>query len=148
MCRFSLEGCGTRQHALQVCSEWTKITDQTEFRPDEEQNEHKLTCGVKKACLNKVLKHLQGKLDAALVQANIISSGIGEWRFVASLSLLALYFMFRFLDVVSKNAGKLEALNYVRKRHGFLEADTVACGDSGNDILMLSGKHGLFPCLA
>jgi hypothetical protein len=37
-------------------------------------------------------------------------------------------------------AGKLEALEYVRQRHGgFPLASTVACGDSGNDILMLSG---------
>lgn len=38
-------------------------------------------------------------------------------------------------------AGKLEALEYVRKEHGFSHASTVACGDSGNDILMLSGRN-------
>lgn len=47
----------------------------------------------------------------------------------------------RFLDIVSKNAGKLEALNYVREQHGFDVKSTVACGDSGNDILMLSGEN-------
>ncbi len=40
-----------------------------------------------------------------------------------------------------KQAGKLEALEYVRKRYGFPVETTVACGDSGNDILMLSGKN-------
>jgi phosphoserine phosphatase len=29
----------------------------------------------------------------------------------------------------------------VRKQHGFSVAATVACGDSGNDILMLSGQN-------
>ena len=38
-------------------------------------------------------------------------------------------------------AGKLQALEYVRQEHGFAHAATVACGDSGNDILMLSGKN-------
>jgi hydroxymethylpyrimidine pyrophosphatase-like HAD family hydrolase len=47
----------------------------------------------------------------------------------------------RFLDVVPKGAGKLEALEYVRRSHGFPLEATVACGDSGNDILMLSGKN-------
>jgi len=47
----------------------------------------------------------------------------------------------RFLDLVPIKAGKLEALDYVRKTHSFSHAATVACGDSGNDILMLSGKN-------
>ena len=45
----------------------------------------------------------------------------------------------RFLDIVPINAGKLEALEYVRQRHNFPVGSTVACGDSGNDILMLAG---------
>ena len=46
----------------------------------------------------------------------------------------------RFLDIVPINAGKLEALDYVRQRHGFPVGSAVACGDSGNDILMLAGE--------
>ncbi len=38
-------------------------------------------------------------------------------------------------------AGKLQALEYVRKRYGFPVGSTVACGDSGNDILMLAGER-------
>lgn len=38
-------------------------------------------------------------------------------------------------------AGKLEALEYVRITHRFPLSATVACGDSGNDILMLSGRN-------
>lgn len=44
------------------------------------------------------------------------------------------------MDIVPKQAGKLEALNFVRESHGFATGNTIACGDSGNDILMLSGK--------
>lgn len=47
----------------------------------------------------------------------------------------------RFLDLVPIRAGKLQALEYVRKEHGFSHAATIACGDSGNDILMLSGLN-------
>lgn len=38
-------------------------------------------------------------------------------------------------------AGKLQALEYVRATHRFPIEATVACGDSGNDILMLSGRN-------
>jgi len=38
----------------------------------------------------------------------------------------------------SREAGKLE---FVRKKLGFEVERTVACGDSGNDELMLSGKN-------
>ncbi|EFJ45705.1 hypothetical protein VOLCADRAFT_93844 [Volvox carteri f. nagariensis] len=47
----------------------------------------------------------------------------------------------RYMDVVPIRAGKLEALNHVRRHFGFSTASTVACGDSGNDILMLSGEN-------
>lgn len=54
-------------------------------RPDDEQNEHKVTCGVKKANLQTVLDHLKKEFDGSNVQANIISSGIGDWRSIFSL---------------------------------------------------------------
>lgn len=41
---------------------------------------------------------------------------------------------------MSYQAGKLEALEHVRKSHGFSKDATIACGDSGNDILMLDGE--------
>lgn len=47
----------------------------------------------------------------------------------------------RYVDIVPLRAGKLQALEHVRKAHGFSLAATVACGDSGNDILMLSGRN-------
>ena len=45
----------------------------------------------------------------------------------------------RVLDLVPPRAGKRAALEYVRQRYGFPVERTVACGDSGNDVLMLSG---------
>ncbi|GBF87879.1 sucrose phosphatase [Raphidocelis subcapitata] len=100
--------------------------DSMHFRPPEEQNDHKVTCGVQVEALPRVLEVLQTRLAAAEVDANIITSGTGDWRF---------------LDLVPKGAGKLQALDYVRQTHGFPLSATVACGDSGNDILMLSGPN-------
>lgn len=96
------------------------------FRPPEEQNDHKVTCGVHIDALQQVVDHVSTRLAAAGVNANIIHSGTGDWRF---------------LDLVPRQAGKLEALEYVRKKHNFPLHNTIACGDSGNDILMLSGQN-------
>lgn len=49
------------------------------FRPPEEQNDHKVTCGVNTAVLQRVLDSIQQRLDGAGVQANIITSGTGGW---------------------------------------------------------------------
>jgi hypothetical protein len=47
------------------------------FRPPEEQNQHKITCGVNVSVLQTVLGSIQQRLDTAGVQANIITSGTG-----------------------------------------------------------------------
>ena len=48
---------------------------------------------------------------------------------------------YRYLDLVSLRAGKRESLEYVAEAQGFPLDRTVACGDSGNDILMLAGEN-------
>lgn len=45
------------------------------------------------------------------------------------------------MDILSPQAGKLAALEYMRRSWGFELANTVACGDSGNDIDMLGGRN-------
>lgn len=47
------------------------------FRPPDEQNDHKVTCGVNVSVLQQVLDQIQAALEAAGVQANIITSGTG-----------------------------------------------------------------------
>jgi len=95
------------------------------FRPADEQNEHKVTIGVKDEFVSKIEQRLRDDCAASGLDYKIITSGSGGWKFV---------------DCVSAGAGKLESLEYVRKQLGFEHLQTVACGDSGNDILMLSGK--------
>jgi hypothetical protein len=58
---------------------WLQVgKEQMHFRPPEEQNDHKITCGVNVAVLQRVLDSIQQRLDGAGVQANIITSGTGE----------------------------------------------------------------------
>uniref|UniRef100_A0A7S3RAP8 Sucrose phosphatase-like domain-containing protein n=1 Tax=Dunaliella tertiolecta TaxID=3047 RepID=A0A7S3RAP8_DUNTE len=100
--------------------------DNMHFRPKEELNQHKVTCGVKVEVLDSVLASLAASFAAAGIKANMITSGHGDWRF---------------LDIVPIRAGKLEALQYVQGQYGFPTQQVVACGDSGNDILMLQGEN-------
>ncbi|GIL67509.1 hypothetical protein Vafri_20868 [Volvox africanus] len=101
-------------------------SDNMHFRPKEELNDHKITCGVADPKAAAAVARVKGELAAAGVAANVITSGHGGWKY---------------MDVVPIRAGKLEALNHVRRHFGFSVASTVACGDSGNDILMLSGEN-------
>lgn len=54
----------------------------------------------------------------------IIVSGVGDYRYV---------------DCVAINAGKQEALEYIRTLYNIPLTHCVAAGDSGNDTLMLEG---------
>ena len=61
----------------------------------------------------------------------VIVSGMGDWRYV---------------DCVSAKGGKLEALEYVRTLFHVPKSHCVACGDSGNDILMFKGGAFCLEC--
>mmetsp|Transcript_33865 Transcript_33865/g.73291 ORF Transcript_33865/g.73291 Transcript_33865/m.73291 type:complete len:117 (+) Transcript_33865:3-353(+) len=58
------------------------------------------------------------------VKAKLVSSGSGEWRY---------------LDILSRGSGKKEALEFIRRALKFSHDNTVACGDSGNDLDMIQG---------
>ena len=94
------------------------------FRPANEQNEHKVTVGVKDEFVDTVQKIIHEACERDGIDVKIITSGSGGWKFI---------------DCVSSAAGKLESLEHVREQLGFGLLETVACGDSGNDILMLAG---------
>lgn len=106
--------------AIDACGD-----DNAHFRPADEQNRHKVTVGVKDELVNVVEDTIRSACESNGLEYKIIISGSGGWKFV---------------DCVSAGAGKLESLEYVRKQLGFELLETVACGDSGNDILMLSGQ--------
>ena len=69
---------------------------------------------------------LQSRSKSAGVACQLIVSGAGEWRYV---------------DMVSAQGGKLNALEYVRSLFGIPTERCIAAGDSGNDSLMLGGRN-------
>ena len=101
-------------------------TENAHFRPAGEMNAHKLTLGVRDAAVEEFISQVSAATAAKGLRAKLIASGTGGWRYV---------------DVVSCGAGKLESLEYVRKSLGFTLGATVAAGDSGNDVAMLSGRN-------
>ena len=101
-------------------------TENAHFRPAGEMNAHKLTLGVREEAVEEFISQVSAATAAAGLRAKLIASGTGGWRYV---------------DVVSCGAGKLESLEYVRKSLGFTLGATVAAGDSGNDVAMLSGRN-------
>lgn len=96
------------------------------FRPDDEQNGFKVVFGVRSERVAEMIDELGRGVESAGCRAKFIYSGHGDWNY---------------LDVVCEGAGKLEATIYVRSKLGFKPPQTVCCGDSGNDILMLSGEE-------
>jgi hydroxymethylpyrimidine pyrophosphatase-like HAD family hydrolase len=133
------------------------------LRPEEEFTEHKITLGVRDEHVESVMFEIErfceafsegssetphgsemsvgGSNAVGATTANetkrltkkkkrvipkLVASGTGGWQYV---------------DVVSRRAGKLESLEYVRNAFNVPTSRTVACGDSGNDILMLGGKN-------
>lgn len=100
--------------------------DRMHFRPEHEMNQHKITVGVHVHQLRAAEAHITSALSTAAVHAKLITSGMGDWRY---------------LDVVPVGAGKLESLEYVRNRLQIAKERTLACGDSGNDIAMFEGDN-------
>ena len=90
------------------------------------EHPHRVALSVSVEALDAVRARLEALFATAHCEARIIVSGVGGWRYV---------------DVVAAGAGKLEALEYVRKLYRMPHERTVAAGDSGNDQLMLGGKH-------
>ena len=134
------------------------------LRPETEFTEHKITLGVRDEHVDAVMAEIERYCEEASLEKNVtedksgirstetdsfdvssndivqttnaptrrrvipklVASGTGGWQYV---------------DVVSRRAGKLESLEYVRTAFCVKTARTVACGDSGNDIAMLGGAN-------
>mmetsp|Transcript_36424 Transcript_36424/g.50610 ORF Transcript_36424/g.50610 Transcript_36424/m.50610 type:complete len:748 (-) Transcript_36424:276-2519(-) len=90
------------------------------------EHPHRCSLSIQVNALDAALLDLKTQLLEMDIKAKVIVSGVGEWRYV---------------DCVAYNAGKLEALKYVRRRFGIPKERCAACGDSGNDILMLEGEN-------
>lgn len=74
---------------------------------------------------DKLLTHMDKIAKAAGIQASLIWS-VDELKHVG------------LLDVLPKTATKIHAVQFLRQRLTFTKAQTVFCGDSGNDIPALT----------
>lgn len=90
------------------------------------EHPHRIALSCHIDVVDAVTRTLQQGFVQAGCQVRIITSGTGDYRYV---------------DCVSQQAGKLEALEYVRSLYGVPRSRCVAAGDSGNDILMLQGSN-------
>jgi sucrose-6F-phosphate phosphohydrolase len=90
------------------------------------EHPHRCSLSAEHSVLERVLPGLRTAFNEQGLDVKIIVSGMGDWRYV---------------DCVSAGGGKLEALEWVRRRVGLPAEHCVACGDSGNDVLMLEGKN-------
>ena len=100
--------------------------DSAHLRPEDEQNSHKITAGVRAECVDRFVSVVREGISALGLKAKVITSGVGDWRFV---------------DVLSFYGGKGESLEYVRELLGFECHACIACGDSGNDLLMFGSDN-------
>lgn len=114
----ALEAAGEMLRAFNRGGEMVKWLDKGEEHP------HRVALQVNVQVLAELVPKLQAQIDKRQLQARIITSGAGDWRY---------------LDVVQRLAGKLEALEWVRQVYGVPVERCVTAGDSCNDILMLDG---------
>ncbi len=98
--------------------------EEAHFRPREEFTSHKITIGARDEVVETLIARVSARCAAKNLDVKCIASGVGGWQYV---------------DIVAAGAGKLESLEYVREAYGVALERCVACGDSGNDELMLAG---------
>eukprot|EP00879_Flechtneria_rotunda_P014431 GHRR01015079.1.p1 GENE.GHRR01015079.1~~GHRR01015079.1.p1 ORF type:complete len:701 (+),score=242.04 GHRR01015079.1:231-2333(+) len=118
------------QQALSAAGEMFKVfnrdaVEHVKWLDKGEEHPHRVALQVNTQVLDELVDRLLTAIDKRQLQSRIITSGAGDWRYV---------------DVVHKLAGKLEALEWVRQVYGVPVERCVTAGDSCNDILMLDGK--------
>ncbi|MGB8701712.1 MAG: sucrose-phosphate phosphatase [Thermosynechococcaceae cyanobacterium] len=99
-----------------VTEQFTVLSPQTES----EQRPFKASYFLDPAIADAVIADLTEALQTEGIQAQFIYSGGKD------------------LDIVPQTANKGKALQFVRAQYGVDASQTVACGDSGNDIALFS----------
>lgn len=89
-------------------------------QPDSEQRQFKVSFWLEPENSEKILPEIESELRKYALNIKLIySSGID-------------------LDIVPNNSDKGQAMQFLRQRWGFAPEQTVACGDSGNDIALFA----------
>jgi sucrose-6F-phosphate phosphohydrolase len=109
-----LAGGWDRQQVVAAASGFADLLAQ----PASEQRPFKVSFFVAAQAAAEILPALQAALAARSQSTQLVYSGN------------------RHLDILPAGAGKGLAMQYLRRLWGFEAAQTVACGDSGNDIAL------------
>ena len=102
------------------------LSDRCHFVDEGTEHPHRIALSVHHDEIDRVVESIRGDIDRAGLSAQYVVSGMGE---------------FLYLDVLSSQAGKRHAMDYVRRLFGISNERVVVAGDSGNDVLMLEGER-------
>lgn len=91
-------------------------------QPDSEQRPFKVSYFLTEQAAVEVLPQLEHRLQVAGLDTQVIYSGSKD------------------LDILPQQANKGMAMTFVRQSLGVEPSQTVACGDSGNDIALFSDR--------
>jgi sucrose-6-phosphatase len=94
-------------------------------QPNTEQLPFKVSYFLEAAIADSVIAELSDALDKAGVLAQLIYSGGKD------------------LDILPQTANKGKALQFVQTQFGMTVEQTIACGDSGNDIALFGQNRGI-----
>jgi sucrose-phosphate synthase len=100
------------------------ISDRCHWLDEGTEHPHRIALSVHNSEVNRVKESIRQDIEGKGLQAQYIVSGMGEYLYV---------------DVLSVQAGKRSAMDYVRRLYGISKERVVTAGDSGNDVLMLEG---------
>lgn len=100
------------------------ISDRCHWLDQGIEHPHRIALSVHNSEVNRVKESIRRDIESKGLQAQYIVSGMGEYLYV---------------DVLSVQAGKRSAMDYVRRLYGISNERVVTAGDSGNDVLMLEG---------
>jgi sucrose-6-phosphatase len=104
-----------RETVCQITQQFPQLIPQTES----EQRPAKVSFLLKPEYAD-ILRQVEQALLAQNIQAKVIYSSEKD------------------VDILPQRADKGQALNYVRELLGFASSQTIACGDSGNDIALFT----------
>lgn len=108
-----------RQEISNIAEKYTEL----ELQPDSEQNPFKISYYLAEAVADRILSDLKADLNDRGYEIKLVYSGGQD------------------LDLLPKNGNKGLALQFLRQKWQIAPENTVACGDSGNDIALFTGEE-------
>lgn len=105
-----------RDQILEITHQFSELTPQ----PESEQGQFKISFYLVQQEAEAIIKQLESRFKQAKLDVKVIYSGSKD------------------LDILPKPADKGLAVQFLQTKWGMSDANTVVCGDSGNDIALFS----------